>query len=243
MPRRTDAFSLIELLVVVTIVVLLAGLLLPAIGLVRTQARTAMCAGKLHQIGVAATSYAGDYEGLFPPSFSNPNTWMWIRDQFGGPHGLGFLIDDYLDQRTTLACPETNLNNSYGNFASIAAFTKLYTGYRYCGNAYPNPSIDYFTGDNTGSVRGPTLIPKFMHGVNNAGISSAVLAYDTIAESTNPKQVFHPHPRDSVTRPAGAIPQVEGGNILYADCHVGFLAGVNWIQNGPYGRYIPWKNY
>ncbi|MBN8525553.1 MAG: DUF1559 domain-containing protein [Planctomycetes bacterium] len=60
------AFTLIELLVVISIISVLAAMLLPAVGLVRDSARTAVCASNLRQVGIALIDYAGDNDGLLP---------------------------------------------------------------------------------------------------------------------------------------------------------------------------------
>jgi len=59
-------FTLIELLTVVAIVAILAGLLLPALASARNRARQTQCIGNLRQLGIAVTVYAGDSKDRLP---------------------------------------------------------------------------------------------------------------------------------------------------------------------------------
>ena len=51
--KARNGFTLVELLVVISIVLMLAGLLLPAVGRARGLALTANCLGNLRQLGLA----------------------------------------------------------------------------------------------------------------------------------------------------------------------------------------------
>src|SRR5438045_2843642 len=51
--NHKSAFTLVELLVVIAVIIILLALLLPAVGSVRSSARTSQCASRLEQIGVA----------------------------------------------------------------------------------------------------------------------------------------------------------------------------------------------
>jgi len=82
---RQAAFSLIELLVVIAIVAVLSGMLLSAITLVKKQAKSMQCQSNLRQIAMCATTYANEWEGLFPQP-GGQSEWHWHT-----------YIGDYLD--------------------------------------------------------------------------------------------------------------------------------------------------
>ena len=81
MPER-HGFSLIELLVVISIIAILAAMMLPAVKLVRASAQISQCQRNLGQIALAGDVYAQDADGLVCPAwgygYSNaPQTDFW----------------------------------------------------------------------------------------------------------------------------------------------------------------------
>ena len=60
---KRQGFTLIELLVVMVIIALLVGLLLPALGRAREEARKTQCRSNLRQMGLAMHMYANDNKG------------------------------------------------------------------------------------------------------------------------------------------------------------------------------------
>ena len=63
--QRPHGFTLVEMLVVITIIGVLVGLLLPAVQAARESGRRMQCANNLRQIGIALNAYHEAY-GHFP---------------------------------------------------------------------------------------------------------------------------------------------------------------------------------
>lgn len=75
--RHRIGFSLIELLVVVSIIAVLAALLLPAMNLVRDMAATSQCASTMRQVGMYTVAYAAENEGLLPGGGQSTGSVSW----------------------------------------------------------------------------------------------------------------------------------------------------------------------
>jgi prepilin-type N-terminal cleavage/methylation domain-containing protein len=90
--QSRDGFTLVETLVVVSIVGLLLALVLPAVQGAREAARRAQCANNLKQIGVALHAYEGHHQ-CFPPH------QFVTRSGVGTGLSAHALILPYLDQR------------------------------------------------------------------------------------------------------------------------------------------------
>lgn len=65
--RNRKNFTLIELLIVVSIIAILAGLLLPALNAARQKSLSASCISNQKQIGIANASYANDFNNYALP--------------------------------------------------------------------------------------------------------------------------------------------------------------------------------
>lgn len=75
------AFTLVELLIAVAIIVTLIAVLMPALRLARAQARTLQCMSNLRQVCLAMTAYAADHRGRFPPSVTTGRPTFWYDQE------------------------------------------------------------------------------------------------------------------------------------------------------------------
>jgi len=75
--RRRDAFTLIELLVVIAVIAVLMGILMPALGRARDQARTIRCRANLKQYGIGLRMYLDESNFKFPPAS------QWLKSEGG----------------------------------------------------------------------------------------------------------------------------------------------------------------
>lgn len=67
-PPSTRAFTLLEILAVVAVVLILAALVFPAVGKFIEKANGTKCLANLKTIGSASAAYSGDHNGDFPPA-------------------------------------------------------------------------------------------------------------------------------------------------------------------------------
>src|SRR5690349_5934969 len=74
--QERSGFTLVELLVVISVLGVLVALLLPAIQAAREAGRRTQCQNNLHQMALAMLRHHED-RNYFPPAFLKPGNWGW----------------------------------------------------------------------------------------------------------------------------------------------------------------------
>jgi len=161
------AFTMIELLIVIAVIAILAGLLLPTLRAVRRQAKITQCVHNVAQGAYAVQMYHEEYRDYCPP-------WIPV-DYCDPPHGnrwhtaTHWLIQEYLgDDKHIWECPADDTNDCYP-WDGYQNGGDRYNGTRRgCGYFYNNGG-----GVNGGIFREPEqglslVYPKTSGGLNTA---------------------------------------------------------------------------
>lgn len=112
--RRTSAFTLVELLVVIALIAVLAAMLLPALAKSKLSAQRAACQSNLRELGLASELYLNDNAGLFfnlcaAPTGAGQQWWFgWLAAGAEGRRTFDLstgALFPYLDGADVRLCP------------------------------------------------------------------------------------------------------------------------------------------
>ena len=215
-------FTLIELIVTVTIIAILVSISVTTINRVRESARKVACASNLRQLGMAILAYANSNKNAFP-QYNNSDCYGW--PYIFGDWGTGYwgrYTDFYASYlpgpKNVYFCPDAlrqhagtgdQMDESWKSFPNKPpAFWIL--SINYC----------YFAGANelrTNLRGGPRSIRE--------GTSRSTLLADSMKFGAAPtySMASEWNHRGGVNQ-AGVLNGRAGGNLAYMDGHVGWMS-------------------
>jgi prepilin-type N-terminal cleavage/methylation domain-containing protein len=117
-------FTLVELVVVISIIAVLAAILLPVINSALRRAHRTSCQANLHQLALGLRAYKTDFKAYPLGCLSTPGNQSGLKDDQGNAPGgasydtynattgaqsrLGALYPNYVQTAATFVCPETD---------------------------------------------------------------------------------------------------------------------------------------
>jgi prepilin-type processing-associated H-X9-DG protein/prepilin-type N-terminal cleavage/methylation domain-containing protein len=212
--RRFAGFTIIELLVVVAIIAILAGMLLPALQWARESARSVNCVSNLKQLALAWQYYANANDGHCCPTYvevagygAGNYAWDFLIPTATPENWSYGLLGKYIKDGRINSCPSYRPSTTWG---------RPYTGYaynwRYIGG---DPIFAKHLPGEVGESWRPARLPQ----IRNP--SETVLFADAgYGNPVTPHNFLRP-PSDTFWWAATAHFRHQGAaNVAYADGHV-----------------------
>jgi len=232
---RQAGFSLVELLVVIGIIAILAGLLLPSLARGKRTAETVVCLNNLKQFACAWHLYADDYEQRIAPNYPRMQHYPTAAAWVGGL--LNCSMDDWPDNTNTLLLTGSLLAPYLGRSIAIWRCPGDHSQSIHSGRKYPrvrsysmNFHVNsefyihgYATGSDRGTDDGSTKTPSYIvHRMSDFISPSGTFVFldersDSISDCTFWFDVYGSHPTVGGSIPADYHNQA--GNLVFGDGH------------------------
>jgi prepilin-type processing-associated H-X9-DG protein len=219
---RTSAFTLIELLIVISIIMILATILLPSLRAAKELARASQCQANLHALGVGMGVYGSENGGRYWP-YSLPDwprpgvrCYFWGTDSDPVEVAPSPFLKACSGKRELLLCPMM----PWGSYTPQGAYvSEPTTTYAYNGR-YLDPKLD------GRMCKGATNVPRpaDLFVLADSGLSWSPAGVTIFQNST----YLEPVSGSWVQTPTNHFRHRGRTNTLCADGHVGIHTPEGW---------------
>ena len=151
-------FTLIELLIVISIIAVLAEMIWQALNLFREKSRSISCLNSLKQLGTSSFIYSEDFKGWMPRAYESSSNLFYAQR---------LIQEKYLPNTKVMVCPSFMPYRFNGNYGMTYGARS-----RYDTNIFRNPVILYAGGIEYAQVS-PALYPIYLDSVRQTGSSLA----------------------------------------------------------------------
>lgn len=220
-------FTLVELLIVISIIMILTSILLPALSKAKETGKRISCAGNMKQIYLTFRMYSNDYNGWYP-GYRDDNGFFW-------PQKLTILyFDKYLDPMpygrqiaSIFKCPSDTMvwKGIYTSYWNLSNSCTSY-GVNACGSTRTDLFWQWAVNSYPYANRIDMLGTKIMIADGEYGNAVGII-YGPNADITSNSRVFFNHNMQT--------------NILFTDGHI---KNANWSQiygQGLYNNDFRWR--
>lgn len=235
-------FTLVELLVVISIIAILTSMLLPALKTARERASQIACVNNLKQISIGGFAYASDFDGRFPIVLKSQTPYVNYLVNLGGQFAA-----DYLGQKVENFnvlggeyCQMKDIGNLLRCPSRAHQMTRLQAlpdnwGWERCCSQYLFRGFSLYDGSGNGNhlySRAGKMSPKVVLAMDMACVVPSTSAYSPQAElATNHGRAFSPSGVNVVWADGSANWQARSLLNLIGDTGALYPKGYGWAWN------------
>ncbi|MBN2713386.1 MAG: type II secretion system protein [Planctomycetes bacterium] len=212
---ESRAFTLVELLVVVSIITVLAALLLPALQSTLDISRKITCASSLRQIEMGTLEYTEDNRGTFPCYKDNSTSWPYVFGDWGIDKTNFYR--DYLPHPKLYYCPVALMESAAAR-TRLEAMPEIATS---LGDWTQSISYCYFFGEDCwygGNKRQGKIRISEVTAPSRSTVIADCMRFGTSSPYTISATT-------SSWNHKGDLLDTIGGNMAYVDGHVKWMQG------------------